>query len=77
MPLYNSQYFNHQDNWAVGCIFYELVTLEPLFYCRQDDVKNNMAYNVDQLDKIFSVLGYPNGNFYNIFAFTNLLQTMQ
>jgi len=36
--------------WSVGCIFAELVLREPLFAG-----KNEM----DQLDKIFSVLGNP------------------
>ncbi|MEN2500002.1 MAG: cyclin-dependent protein serine/threonine kinase 19, partial [Marteilia pararefringens] len=48
------------DNWAIGCIFCELITYEPIFYCRLDDSKSNSSYNVDQLDKIFSIIGYPN-----------------
>ncbi|MES1905750.1 MAG: Serine/Threonine protein kinases, catalytic domain, partial [Paramarteilia canceri] len=47
------------DNWAVGCIFVELMTLEPLFHCRQDDTKSTSPYNYDQLDRIFCILGMP------------------
>ncbi|GMY11580.1 cyclin-dependent kinase E-1 [Fagus crenata] len=35
--------------WAVGCIFAELMTLKPLF----------QGAELDQLDKIFRVLGHP------------------
>jgi len=48
------------DNWAIGCIFSELLTLEPIFHCRQEDAKSITPFNADQLDKIFTVLGFPN-----------------
>jgi cell division cycle 2-like protein len=44
------EYDEKIDMWSVGCIFAELVLREPLFAG-----KNEM----DQLDKIFSVLGNP------------------
>lgn len=39
------------DVWALGCVFYELLTLKPLFAG---------ANEIDQLYKIHSVLGMPN-----------------
>ena len=27
------------DIWAIGCIFAELLTSEPIFHCRQEDIK--------------------------------------
>eukprot|EP00850_Spirogloea_muscicola_P008325 SM000044S15972 [mRNA] locus=s44:354689:358627:+ [translate_table: standard] len=40
------------DLWAVGCIFAELLNLKPLFQGVEDK-------SIDQLDKIFRVLGHP------------------
>ncbi|CAF3971954.1 unnamed protein product, partial [Rotaria sordida] len=50
------------DLWAIGCILYELLTLEPLFHCKQDDIKASSPFNRDALEKIFQVLGYPSDN---------------
>ena len=47
------------DLWAIGCIFAELLTYEPIFLSRQEDNKTNNPYHHDQLDRIFSVIGYP------------------
>lgn len=47
------------DIWAIGCIFAELLTSEPIFHCRQEDIKASSPYHQDQLDRIFSVMGYP------------------
>lgn len=47
------------DLWAIGCIFAELLTYEPIFLSRQEDIKTNNPYHHDQLDRIFSVIGYP------------------
>jgi len=47
------------DTWAIGCIFAELLTSEPIFHCRQEDIKTSTPYNHDQLDRIFSVMGFP------------------
>ncbi|OQV16434.1 Cyclin-dependent kinase 8 [Hypsibius exemplaris] len=48
------------DIWAIGCIFAELLTSEPIFHCRQEDIKVSNPYHREQLDKIFNVMGYPN-----------------
>mmetsp|Transcript_50201 Transcript_50201/g.117903 ORF Transcript_50201/g.117903 Transcript_50201/m.117903 type:complete len:280 (-) Transcript_50201:78-917(-) len=45
------------DVWAVGCIFAELITTEPLF--RGHEEKGKPVVQQDQLDKIFQVLGVP------------------
>lgn len=46
------------DMWAVGCIFAELITLKPLFQGIEDKNTPN-AFQLDQIDKIFRVLGHP------------------
>ncbi|KAB0355753.1 hypothetical protein FD755_021694 [Muntiacus reevesi] len=45
--------------WAIGCIFAELLTSEPIFHCRQEDIKTSNPFHHDQLDRIFSVMGFP------------------
>ena len=47
------------DVWAIGCIFAELLTSEPIFHCRQEDIKTSNPYHHDQLDRIFNIMGYP------------------
>ncbi|XP_065907867.1 cyclin-dependent kinase 8-like [Dysidea avara] len=47
------------DIWAIGCIFAELLTSEPIFHCRQEDVESNTPYHREQLDRIFTVMGFP------------------
>jgi len=47
------------DIWAIGCIFAELLTSEPIFHCRQEDIKTSNPYHRDQLDRIFNVMGFP------------------
>ena len=47
------------DIWAIGCIFAELLTSEPIFHCRQEDIKTSNPYHHDQLDRIFQVMGFP------------------
>ncbi|KAK3097208.1 hypothetical protein FSP39_007503 [Pinctada imbricata] len=47
------------DIWAIGCIFAELLTYEPIFHCRQEDIKTSNPYHHDQLDRIFNVMGFP------------------
>ena len=49
------------DIWAIGCIFAELLTFEPIFHCRQEDVEASSPYHREQLEKIFSVMGFPVG----------------
>lgn len=51
------------DIWAIGCIFAELLTSEPIFHCRQEDIKTSNPYHHDQLDRIFNVMGFPAGKF--------------
>ncbi|CAK9860032.1 unnamed protein product [Sphagnum jensenii] len=46
------------DMWAVGCIFAELLTLKPLFQGVEDKSTPN-PFQLDQLEKIFKVLGHP------------------
>ncbi|XP_078480336.1 LOW QUALITY PROTEIN: cyclin-dependent kinase 19-like, partial [Lampetra planeri] len=41
------------------CIFAELLTSEPIFHCRQEDIKTSNPFHHDQLDRIFSVMGFP------------------
>lgn len=50
------------DIWAIGCIFAELLTSEPIFYCRQEDLKSSTPYHHDQLERIFSIMGFPYGS---------------
>lgn len=50
------------DIWAIGCIFAELLTSEPIFHCRQEDIKTSNPFHHDQLDRIFSVMGFPAGD---------------
>ena len=52
------------DIWAIGCIFAELLTSEPIFHCRQEDIKTSNPFHHDQLDRIFSVMGFPAGNLF-------------
>ncbi|KHN86031.1 Cyclin-dependent kinase 8 [Toxocara canis] len=47
------------DIWAIGCIFAELLTSEPVFFCREEDIKASSPYHQDQLNRIFTVMGYP------------------
>lgn len=47
------------DIWAIGCIFSELLTYEPIFHCKQEDIKTSNPYHQDQLHRIFDVMGYP------------------
>ena len=49
--LLHSNYSSSVDLWSVGCIFAELYLRKPLFIGQSD---------VDQLFKIFNILGLPN-----------------
>ena len=55
--------FSFTDIWAIGCIFAELLTCEPIFHCRQEDIKTSNPYHHEQLDRIFHVMGFPQGEF--------------
>ena len=66
--------FCFKDIWAIGCIFAELLTSEPIFHCRQEDIKTSNPYHHDQLDRIFNVMGFPAGTHYVfVFVFKSLL----
>lgn len=60
-PLCFFFFFFLSDIWAIGCIFAELLTSEPIFHCRQEDIKTSNPYHHDQLDRIFNVMGFPAG----------------
>ncbi|KAF8386977.1 hypothetical protein PRIPAC_76119, partial [Pristionchus pacificus] len=48
------------DVWAIGCIFAELLTSDPIFYCKEEEnIKTPTPYHKTQLGQIFSVMGYP------------------
>ncbi|XP_065832139.1 cyclin-dependent kinase 8-like [Oscarella lobularis] len=47
------------DIWAIGCIFAELLTTEPIFCSRQEDIRTSTPYHREQLERIFSIMGYP------------------
>lgn len=49
------------DNWAVGCIFAELLSLRPIFKGEEAklDAKKNVPFQRDQSNKIFEILGTP------------------
>ncbi|CAN0908869.1 Cyclin-dependent kinase E-1 [Linum grandiflorum] len=51
-------YTSAVDMWAVGCIFAELLTLKPLFQGIEAKASQH-PFQLDQLDKIFKVLGHP------------------
>ncbi|XP_052191068.1 cyclin-dependent kinase E-1 [Diospyros lotus] len=51
-------YTSAVDMWAVGCIFAELLTLKPLFQGQEVKTPSN-PFQLDQLEKIFKVLGHP------------------
>ncbi|XP_074307903.1 cyclin-dependent kinase E-1 isoform X2 [Silene latifolia] len=60
-------YTSAVDMWAVGCIFAELITLKPLF--QGAEVKGTPNhFQLDQLDKIFKVLGHPTPDKWPILA---------
>ncbi|RWR84177.1 cyclin-dependent kinase E-1-like protein isoform X1 [Cinnamomum micranthum f. kanehirae] len=56
--LGGKHYTSAVDMWAVGCIFAELLTLKPLFQGAEVKAQAN-PFQLDQLDKIFKVLGHP------------------
>ena len=47
------------DIWTFGCIFAELLTSEPIFHCQQEDIESNTPYHQKQLDRIFTMMGFP------------------
>ena len=63
---------SYTDIWAIGCIFAELLTSEPIFHCRQEDVESNTPYHREQLDRIFTVMGFPQGRIYCVMIMPSL-----
>lgn len=47
---------DYLDIWAIGCIFAELLTSEPIFHCRQEDIKTSNPYHHDQLDRYVNII---------------------
>lgn len=57
--LLTDGYYNYKmDLWGVGCVFFEMLTLFPLF--PGDD-------EMDQINKIHDILGTPNENLLSYF----------
>mmetsp|Transcript_29711 Transcript_29711/g.41824 ORF Transcript_29711/g.41824 Transcript_29711/m.41824 type:complete len:373 (-) Transcript_29711:67-1185(-) len=48
------------DVWAVGCIFAELITTNPLFPGKEKDSKNPNLFQDSQIEKLFQIYGKPN-----------------
>jgi renal tumor antigen len=49
--LLTDGYYNHKmDYWGIGCVFYEILTLQPLFPGTNE---------LDQIHKIHDILGTP------------------
>ena len=59
------------DIWAIGCIFAELLTSEPIFHCRQEDIKTSNPYH--QRRRI-SFTSYQGNSFKCICNYRNTLQ---
>jgi serine/threonine protein kinase len=58
--LLTDGYYNYKmDIWGVGCVFYEILTLEPLF--PGDD-------EIDQVNKINYILGSPSDDLFEKFV---------
>ncbi|KAL3072663.1 hypothetical protein niasHS_017637 [Heterodera schachtii] len=57
--LCSKHYTTAIDIWAIGCIFAELLTSEPIFVCTEEDIKSQTPYHMAQLERIFLVMGYP------------------
>ncbi|KAG8931436.1 cyclin-dependent protein kinase [Tulasnella sp. 418] len=49
------------DNWAVGCILGEMLSLRPMFKGEEAklDSKKNVPFQIDQVVKILEILGTP------------------
>jgi len=59
--LFGSKHYTKSvDVWAIGCIFAELLTTNPLFPGKEKDTKNPNLFQDVQIEKLFQVLGKPN-----------------
>ncbi|PRP77579.1 protein serine/threonine kinase [Planoprotostelium fungivorum] len=59
--LFGSKHYTRSvDVWAIGCIFAELLTTNPLFPGKEKDTKNPNLFQDVQIEKLFQVLGKPN-----------------
>ncbi|KAF9423445.1 hypothetical protein HW555_001254 [Spodoptera exigua] len=65
--LLSSEYSTPIDMWSVGCIFVELITLQPLFPGKSE---------VDQLDKVFKELGTPSDTIWPGFSALPLVKNI-
>ncbi len=54
------------DIWAVGCIYAELCLLKPIFKGEEVKMtdKKQVPFQKDQIKKMISILGCPQGNFF-------------
>lgn len=59
--LGSKHYTKGVDVFSIGCIFAELLTNMPIFNCTQEHTSqhNRSPYQFNQLDKMFSILGFP------------------
>eukprot|EP00124_Ichthyophonus_hoferi_P004123 Ihof_evm1s417 gene=Ihof_evmTU1s417 len=59
--LGTKHYTKAVDQWALGCIFAELMTTKPIFRGHQveQDKSSKPPFQKDQLEKIFQVMGIP------------------
>ncbi len=62
------EYSTHIDVWSCGCIFGELLTMEPLFPAKSEQ---------DQLNRIFKLLGTPNEKVWPGFNKLPMVQKMK
>ena len=56
--LTSGHYTQKMDVWAAGCVFYELMSLNPLFPGKNE---------LDQIHRIHSILGTPNQTLFDLF----------
>ena|SRR5258708_522304 len=65
----SKHYTKAVDDWAIGCIFAELLSLRPIFKGEEAklEAKKNVPFQKDQVMKIFEVLGTPDREFLDRF----------
>lgn len=59
--LSSRHYTKAIDVFSIGCIFAELLTGAPIFYCPAELIhpSNRSPYQRNQLDRMFKVMGFP------------------